>query len=113
MGGYGIIGLFLAVLFLAIFFTRRFSRRMIVSSERRSFSLSEEKKPEEIFEDSGRRRAFETADYALPEKDFMEEETTEFPDLSDELIELSEAEAEEILKESGLYLDEEERDGEK
>lgn len=113
MDGYGIIGLFLAVLFLAVFFTRRFSQRMIVSSERRSLPFSEEKKPEEVFADGGRRRAFETADYTLPEKDFMEKETTELWDLEDSLMELSEEEAKEILKEAGLYSDEEEQDGER
>ena len=113
MGSYVWIALFLAALFLAVFLGRRFSGRMIVSYEKRSLSLSKEKRPEDIFEENGRRRNFETADYTLPETDFMEEETTEFPDLSDELKEFTEAEAEEILKEAGFYSDEEERDGKK
>ena len=113
MGKYTIIGLFFVAFFLAAFLVKRFVRNMIVSSEQKSFSVSKEKRPEDIFAENGHRRDFESAEYALPTKDFMEEEKTEYPDWMNDLCELSEEEAGKILEEADLYSDGEEQNGER
>ena len=107
MSGYGIFGLVLAVFLVALFLASRFSRRTFSTLEKRTLFSKEKKSAEEIWRDEGNCRAFETADYTLPDEDFFEREETEPMELSELLEELPTEEAKAILKETGLLLEEE------
>ena len=102
MDQYTVLALAAAAFLLALILISRFSQKTFRSAENSSFSLSKEKKPEDIFRDEGRRRELEQADYELSPKDFFEKEETEPLDWEHLFDDLPAEEAEKILKESGI-----------
>ncbi len=99
---YTVLVLVLIAFLLALVLVSRFSKRTFHSLENRSFSVSKEKKPEDIFKEEGRRRELEQADYELSPEDFFEKEETEPLDWEHLFDDLPVEEAERILKESGI-----------
>ncbi|MGN0628780.1 MAG: hypothetical protein ACI4IW_04050 [Oscillospiraceae bacterium] len=96
---------FIAVLLVCSVLVRRFIIKMINSADRQSASAviaAGSDDPLARWNESGRRRDFENADYELPAEDFFENEKTELPNLEKALEGLSEREAEEIMRESGI-----------
>ena len=102
LGQYTVLALVGIAFLLALILVSRFSKRTLQSAENRSFSVSKEKKPEDIFRDEGRRREPEQADYELSPEDFFEREETEPLDWEHLFDDLPAEEAERILKESGI-----------
>lgn len=102
MDQYTVLALAAVAFLLALVLVSRFSKRTLRSAENRSFSVSKEKKPEDIFKDEGRRRELEQADYELSPEDFFEREETEPLDWEHLFDDLPEEEAKRILKESGI-----------
>ena len=102
MDQYTVLVLVLIAFLLALVLVSRFSQRTFHSLENRSFSVSKEKKPEDIFKEEGRQRELEQADYELSPEDFFEKEETEPLDWEHLFDDLPAEEAERILKESGI-----------
>ena len=102
-----IVFLFLGVFLLINNFAKRFLIKAMASKNIESpvfVSLEDETDPKVFWEKEGFRRKAEQADFVLPEEDFFENEKTEFSeDFEKELSGISEEEANEILKEAGLY----------
>ena len=102
-----IVLLFLGVFLLGSNIIKGIAIRFLNSAENQSsvsMIISEEDDPKVFWEEKGFRRKAEQADFVLPEEDFFENEKTEFSeDFEKELSGISEEEANEILKEAGLY----------
>jgi hypothetical protein len=102
-----IVFLFLGVFLLINNFAKRFLIKVMASKNTESpvfVSSEDETDPKVFWEKEGFRRKAEQADFVLPEEDFFENEKTEFSeDFEKELSGISEEEANEILKEAGLY----------
>ncbi|MBQ2861768.1 MAG: hypothetical protein IJE83_03155, partial [Oscillospiraceae bacterium] len=68
----------------------------------------EKEDPKVFWQEEGKRREPENAEYVLPEEDFFENEQTEFFEtFEEELKNLSDEDKEQIFEEAGLF----ERDG--
>lgn len=101
--------IFIVVLLICSVLVRKFFIKMINSADRQSASaaIAAGDDPLARWNESGRRRNFENADYELPAEDFFENEKTELPNLEKALEGLSEREVEEIMIESGILNGEE------
>lgn len=74
-------------------------------------SIKNTKSINDILKEDGCSRSFANADYALPEKDFFEDEITELPRSEEELFSgLSDKEKLDIMEQTGILLSED-KDG--
>ena len=105
-----IVLLFLCVFLLLSSIVKRFAIRFINSAESQSSyspTIAEKEDPRVFWNEEGKRREPENAEYELPEEDFFETEKTEFPETFEEsFFGLSEDEKEKILSEAGLFEEE-------
>ena len=102
-----IVFLFLGVFLLINNFAKRFLISLVASQKCETavfVSEDEEADPKIFWEKEGFRREPEQADFVLPEEDFFENEKTEFSEIfEEEFSGLSEAEANKILEEAGIF----------
>lgn len=106
-----IVLLFLGVFLIGSGIVRRVVIRFINSAEGQSAvsaMVYEKEDPKVFWQEEGKRREPENAEYVLPEEDFFENEQTEFFEtFEEELKNLSDEDKEQIFEEAGLF----ERDG--
>lgn len=109
-----IVLLFLGVFLIADNIIRRIAIRSLNSAENQSAvsAITTEKEDTRVFwAEEGLRREPENAEFELPEEDFFGNEKTEISEkFEDEFSGLSEEETEKILKETGLFEKEGERE---
>ncbi len=98
-----IVLLFLCVFFIGQALVKRFAINALRSADRQSAvaAITAEKEDSRVYwNEEGKRRNFENAEYILPEKDFTEGEETEFAqDLEEEIESISLEEAIALLDE--------------
>lgn len=102
-----IVLLFLGVFLILSNLVKRFAIRFINSAEAQSavsVMVSEKEDPRVFWNEEGKRREPEQAEYEISEEDFFEKEETEFSEnFEDEFSSLSDEEINAVLREAEIF----------
>ena len=105
-----IVLLFLGVFLILSNLVKRFAIRFINSAEAQSsvsVITAEKEDPRVFWNEEGKRREPDLAEYELSEEDFFEKEETEFfENFEDEFSSLSDEEIDTVLKEAEIFEEE-------